>query len=107
MPRIFPGPVLQVLRDKLRKCLIFADYADFLRDDSEVAAATATPAGAVEGDAAAGCDGGDQSKYCGLVKSFDMCHVQGRNSIDIFLGPESGPEPGPSHVWSFEICLNL
>ena len=23
---------------------------------------------------------------------------QGRNSIDIFLGPESGPEPGPSHV---------
>ena len=73
MPRIFPGPVLQVLRDKLRKCLIFADYADFLRDDSEVAA-TATPAGAVEGDAAA-CDG-DQSKYCGLVKSFDMCHVQ-------------------------------
>ena len=53
--------------------MIFADYADFLRDDSEVAA-TATPAGAVEGDAAA-CDG-DQSKYCGLVKSFDMCHVQ-------------------------------
>ena len=31
----------------------------------------------------------------------------GRNSIDIFLGPESGPEHCPSHVWSFETCLNL
>ena len=31
----------------------------------------------------------------------------GRNSIDIFLGPESCPEPGPSHIWSFETCLNL
>ena len=31
----------------------------------------------------------------------------GRNSIDIFVGPESGPEPGPSHVMSFETCLNL
>ena len=59
-----------MLIENLRQCLIFADYADFLRDDSEVAA---TPAGAAEGDAA--CDG-DQSKYCGLVKSFDMCHVQ-------------------------------
>ena len=60
-----------MLIENRRQCLIFADYADFLRDDSEVAA---TPAGAaVEGDAA--CDG-DQSKYCGLVKSFDMCHVQ-------------------------------
>ena len=27
---------------------------------------------------------------------------QGCNSIDIFLGPVSGPEPCPSHVWSFE-----
>ena len=32
---------------------------------------------------------------------------QGCNSIDIFVSPESGPEPGPSHVWRFEICLNL
>ena len=32
---------------------------------------------------------------------------QGRNSIDIFVGPESGPEPCPSHVSSFETCLNL
>ena len=32
---------------------------------------------------------------------------QGSISIDIFFGPESGPEPGPSHVWSFETCLNL
>ena len=32
---------------------------------------------------------------------------QGCNSIDIFLGPESGPEPGTSHVWSFQTCLNL
>ena len=32
---------------------------------------------------------------------------QGRNSIDIFVGPESGPEPCPSHVWGFETCLNL
>ena len=31
----------------------------------------------------------------------------GRNSIDIFLGPVTGPEPGPSHFWSFEACLNL
>ena len=28
---------------------------------------------------------------------------QGCNSIDIFLGPESGP----SHVWILETCLNL
>ena len=27
----------------------------------------------------------------------------GCNSIDIFLGPVSGPEPCPSHFWSFEI----
>ena len=33
---------------------------------------------------------------------------QGRNSIGIFVGPESGPEPAcPSHVWRFETCLNL
>ena len=32
---------------------------------------------------------------------------QGCNSIDIFLGPGSGPEPGPSHVCSFETCQNL
>ena len=31
--------------------------------------------------------------------------VLGCNSIDIFVGPESGPLPGPSHVWSFETCL--
>ena len=30
---------------------------------------------------------------------------QGRNSIDIFVGPVSGLEPGPSHVWSFLTCL--
>ena len=29
---------------------------------------------------------------------------QGCNSIDVFLGPESGPEPLPSHFWSFETC---
>ena len=29
----------------------------------------------------------------------------GGNSIDIFVGPDSGPEPGPSHVWSLETCL--
>ena len=33
--------------------------------------------------------------------------AQARNSIDIFLGPESGPEPCPSHVWIFQTCLNL
>ena len=32
---------------------------------------------------------------------------QGCNSIDIFVCPESGPEPVRSHVWSFETCLNL
>ena len=32
---------------------------------------------------------------------------QGCNSIDNFLGPESGPEPCPSHFWSFETYLNL
>ena len=48
---------------------IFADYANFLRDDSDATAATpASPANNLA------C-GGDQSKYCGLVKSFDMCHV--------------------------------
>ena len=26
---------------------------------------------------------------------------QGCNSIDIFVGPESGPEPGLSYVWSY------
>ena len=31
----------------------------------------------------------------------------GCNSIDIFLGPESGQKPGTSHVMSFETCLNL
>ena len=33
--------------------------------------------------------------------------VLGRNSIDIFLGPVSGPEPCLSHFWSFETYLNL
>ena len=33
--------------------------------------------------------------------------LQGCNSIDIFVGPLSGPEPGPSHIWSFETCPNL
>ena len=32
---------------------------------------------------------------------------QGCNSIDIFLGPVSGPEPCPSHFWSYETYLNL
>ena len=32
---------------------------------------------------------------------------QGRNSIEIFVGPESGPEPGTRHVWSFETCPNF
>ena len=31
----------------------------------------------------------------------------GCNSIDIIIGPESGPEPGPCYVSSFETCLNL
>ena len=25
----------------------------------------------------------------------------------IFVGPESGPEPGRSHVWSFVTCVEL
>ena len=32
---------------------------------------------------------------------------QGRNSIDIFVGPVSGLEPCPNHMWSFLTCLNL
>ena len=28
-------------------------------------------------------------------------------SIDVFLGPESGPEPVPSHDRGFQTCLNL
>ena len=32
---------------------------------------------------------------------------QGCNSIDIFLGPDSGPESGLSYVWIFETCLNM
>ena len=31
----------------------------------------------------------------------------GCNSMDIYVGPESGPKPGPSHVWSFIAYLNL
>ena len=31
----------------------------------------------------------------------------GCNSIDIIIGPESGPEPGPCYVSSFETCLNV
>ena len=37
----------------------------------------------------------------------DALEELGCDSIDIFVGPESGQEPGPSHVWSFETCLNL
>ena len=33
--------------------------------------------------------------------------VQGCNSIDIFLVPESAPKPVPTHIWSFVPCLNL
>ena len=32
--------------------------------------------------------------------------TQGCNSIDTFV-PEAAEEPGLSHVWSFETCLNL
>ena len=32
---------------------------------------------------------------------------QGVNSIDIYRGPVSGPEPCPTHFWSFETYLNL
>ena len=39
-------------------------------DDSEVTAAVPSPSAA----APTGC-AGDQSKYCGVVKSFNMCHV--------------------------------
>ena len=49
-----------------------------------------------------------------VVMERDACRVsplgyeeQGCNSVGIFVGPESGKEPGPSHVWSFETCLNL
>ena len=32
----------------------------------------------------------------------DHCAVAlGRDSIDTFFVPESGPEPCPSHVWNF------
>ena len=44
------------------------------------------------------------------LSSFDVnSDGQGCSSIDILVGPESGPEPGPTHVWSFdfETCLNL
>ena len=36
-----------------------------------------------------------------------LVFVLGCNLIDIFVGPESGPEPGPSHVISLETCLKL
>ena len=33
---------------------------------------------------------------------------QGGNSIDLYVfSTESGPEPGPSHVWSLETGLNM
>ena len=43
----------------------------------------------------------------GGLTSPQSLRSQGCNSIDIFLNPESGPEPGPSHVWCFETCLNF
>ena len=50
---------------------------------------------------------GPSAPVC-FMRMPDGCPVeQGCNSIDIFLGPVSGPEPCPSHVWSFETCLNL
>ena len=42
-----------------------------------------------------------------LEAEMESAVEQGCNSIDISLGPESGPEPGPSHVWSFETYLNF
>ena len=55
---------------------------------------------------------GENTLYLLMEKGeCDLSHIlnrlQGCNSIDIFVGPESGPKPGPSHVWSFETCLNL
>ena len=38
-----------------------------------------------------------------MRESFEM---QGCNSIEISVDPESGPEPDPRHVWSFYKCLN-
>ena len=37
----------------------------------------------------------------------DEAKLQGCNSIDIFVSPESGLKPGPSHVWSVDTCLSL
>ena len=34
-------------------------------------------------------------------------NAQGCYAIDIFLVPVPGPEPCPSHFWSFETYLNL
>ena len=77
---------------------IFADYADFLRDDSEVVTA---------GSVAHFVCGGDQSKYCGLVKSFDMCHVRKYKrqccaSCSSWASPLRLPVGGP--VWRPAFC---
>ena len=48
-------------------------------------------------------DGRASSKVSfGGLTSPQSLRSQGCNSIDIFIGPESGPEPDPSHFWSFE-----
>ena len=36
-----------------------------------------------------------------------QCSAKDLEVNSIFLRPESGPEPGPSHVRSFETCLDL
>ena len=43
--------------------------------------------------------GGEDKVVAGEAKGL------GCNSIDISFAPESVPEPVPSHVWSFEACL--
>ena len=43
----------------------------------------------------------------GDVSYSDFGENQGCNSIDIFLSPESVPEPVPSRVWSFETLESL
>ena len=49
-------------------------------------------------------DGGEEDDEEERVLAEETLQV--RNSIDIYVGPESGPEPGPSHAWSFQTCPN-
>ena len=51
-----------------------------------------------------GCIRPSEDVYC-FQSGDPRVNEQGGNSIDIFLGPVSGPKPCPNHFCSFETSL--